>query len=445
MKRFIMRLKLERENYGKLVLIGASVLMWLLMMVLFRVIGYEQTWHLWKVPTWKVVFLDFRLIPGSAESFLHGFEPTIKNPYDPTQRIFNYPFFWRLFFYSGITQEDTIWISVSMIVLFFISVFLFPEKLSIAGAVGMLFVLFSPASMLLYERANVDLIVFFLCAMAVLATSYSATLATGLILFAAIMKLFPILGLSLLLKEPKRKFLLLSGISILVLLAYMILTWDSVTASWTKTMRGDGLSYGTNILVTRYEMQLTQMLSRWLPPPQLHVLLKYGLLTAALVLLFVFVLLALRNREETDFLAERNLAAFRMGAAIYVGTFLIGNNWDYRLAFLVLLVPQLVEWMRSPRKAYRIAAIASMSLVLLSCWHLWILEMPPVPFLYSVDDPKRFWMILDEIFNWMLFASLTYLLFASAPLWVKELPGNILSGMGLHLQKGHEQSSPPVS
>jgi hypothetical protein len=25
-----------------------------------------------------------------------------------------------------------------------------------------------------------------------------------------------------------------------------------------------------------------------------------------------------------------------MGASIYVGTFLLGNNWDYRLAFLMI-------------------------------------------------------------------------------------------------------------
>jgi hypothetical protein len=390
----------------------------------------------------RPVFLDFRLIPGSAESFRHGYEPTVNNPFDPTHRIFNYPFFWRLFFYSGITQRDTVWISISMIVLFFISVFLFPEKLSISGAVGMLFVLFSPASMLLYERGNVDLFVFFICAMAVLATSYSAYLATGLILFAAIMKLFPILGLTVLLREPKRKFLWLSSTSVLVLLIYMACTWDNVKASWTMTMRGDGLSYGTNILVTRYQGQITQALSRWISLSEVQIVLQYGLPTAALVLLFVFLLLALRNQEKVDFLTERNLAAFRMGAAIYVGTFLLGNNWDYRLAFLVLLVPQLVEWIRSSRKGYRVAAISSMVLVLLSCWHLWIMEMPPVAVLYSVDDPKRFWIILDEIFNWLLFASLGYLLFASTPEWVRELPRSWLSKIGIYPRRGYEKIVP---
>jgi hypothetical protein len=421
-----MMLNFIHDHRGKSLLVVACVLMWILLISLFMGYGYDRTWHLWKVPTMRPIFLDFRLIPGSAESFRHGYEPAIKNPFDPNHRIFNYPFFWRLFFYSGISEKDTVWVSISMIVLFFTGVFLFPEKLSISGAIGMLLVLLSPASMLLYERGNVDLLVFFVCAMAVLATSYSAYLATGLILLAAIMKLFPILGLTVLLREPKRIFLWLSSASVFVLLMYMARTWGSVKASWTKTMRGDGLSYGTNILVVRYQGQFTQALSRWFSPPQIQILLQYGFLAVALVLLFIFSFLALRNREQSDFPSERNLAAFRMGAAIYVGTFLIGNNWDYRLAFLVLLVPQLVEWMRSVHRTYRLTAWVSMILVLLSCWHLWIVQMPPVPLLYAADDPKRFWMILDEVFNWMLFASLAYLLVASVPEWVKELLQSIL-------------------
>jgi hypothetical protein len=439
------RLEISREHYGKLILIGTSVLMWLLLIVLFKSYGYQNTWHIWKIPSFKTVFLDFRLIPGSAESFAHGYEPSVENPFDPTERIFNYPAFWRLFFYTGITQADTIWISVSMIILFFIGSFSFPQKLSIPGAIGMLLVLFSPASMLLYERGNVDLIVFFVCAMAVVATSYSAYLATALILFASIMKLFPILGLSILLREPKKKFLWLSAVSVSVLLVYMILTWNSVKASWNLTMRGDGISYGTNVFVDRYADAIKQVLAQWLTPHHSDLLLKFGPLAAGLLLLSVVAILAFLNMDQAQIRTERTTAAFRMGASIYVGTFLLGNNWDYRLAFLVLLVPQIVEWMRSPHKAYRITSWLSIILILLSCWHLRIVAIPLISIFHSVADSKKFWIILDELFNWMLFASLTYLLFASTPEWVKELPRRIFAKTGIRPGCGHEQSKPTLS
>lgn len=440
-----MDLKIKKETRGKLILISTSALMWLLILVLLRSLGYHETWGLWKIPSWLPIFLDFRLIPSSAESFAHGYEPSVQNPYDLTQRKFNYPAFWRLFFYTGITQEDTVWISISMIVLFFISVFLFPEKLSVSGAIGTLLVLFSPASILLYERGNVDLIVFVVCVLVVLATGYSAYLSAFLILFGAVMKIFPILGLSVLLGEPKKKFLWLSVTSTLVLIVYMIATWESVQASWNLTMRGDGLSYGTDILVDRYGDAIAPLFSRWLTPHRTDLLLQYGPLAFALIVLMVVILLAFVNAQRPGTLTQRNFAAFRMGASIYAGTFLLGNNWDYRLVFLVLVVPQLVEWMVSPARTYRIVSWLSMLLVLLSCWHLWMAEIPLSSVFGSEADSKKFWIILDEVFNWILFAGLAYLLFASLPEWLKELPGNILSKIGLRPRRVYEHSRPTLS
>ena len=425
-----MGFKIVRENYGKLLLIGASLLMWLLLALLFRTAGEGRTWHLWQIDVQKMSFMDFRLIPGSAESFRHGFEPSVENPLDPNKRIFNYPAFWRLFFYTGITQADTVWISISMIVLFFIAAFLFPEKLSILGAAAMLMVLFSPASMLLYERGNVDLIVFVICVLSVLAAGRSAYLAALLIMFGSIVKLFPFFGVTVLLKEPRNKFLLLFTACSLVLAVYMIATWNSILGSWNLTMRGDGASYGTNVFVTRYGPAIARFLSTWLPPAQLGFLLKYGPLAAALLLLLAILIAACMNLYSPGIFSERNFAAFRMGASIYVGTFLLGNNWDYRLAFLVLVVPQLVEWLRFPGKGIRAVSWLSLILVLLSCWHFWIVEIPLPSIFHSVEDTKKFWIILDEIFNWMLFASLAYLLAASAPEWLKELPRNVLPRRG---------------
>ena len=240
-----------RENKGKSLLIAGIILMWILLGVLFNQYGYYETWELWDVPVEKQVFLDFRLIPGSAESFRNGFEPSIKNPSDPGKRIFNYPTFWRLFFYTGITMDDTIWIVVLMLILYFLGVILFPQQITISGALLMLLVVFSPASMLLYERGNVDLFVFFICAVIVLATGYSANWTAALIVFGAIVKMFPLFGISVLLREPKQKFWKLAIACALFMVAYGLLTFQSQDAAWNTTMRGDGLSYGSFVIITR--------------------------------------------------------------------------------------------------------------------------------------------------------------------------------------------------
>jgi hypothetical protein len=290
----------------------------------------------------------------------------------------------------------------------------------------MLLVIFSPAAMLLYERGNVDLIVFFICTMIVIAESYSANLVAFLIAIGAVVKMFPFFGITVLFKEARNKFWLLFGICFAILVAYMILTWSSVKASWNTTMRGDGLSYGTNVFVTRYGAAISKVLQQWFTPHHADLILNYGPLIFALFLLLFIAVLSLLHLQQLDSCNERHIAAFRMGASVYVGTFLLGNNFDYRLAFLILVVPQLIEWVRSTNRTYGLLALASLILVFLSCWHLWIVDIPLVSIFHSVADSKKFWIILDEVFNWALFMSLAYLLLVSVPDWLKNPFRNVL-------------------
>jgi len=401
-----------RENKGKSLLIAGIVLMWVFLLWSFKANGYEETWQLWGVPTEMPPFKDFRLIPGSAESFRNGFEPTIQNPSDPNGRIFNYPYFWRLFFYTNITQDDTVWIAVLMIALFFIGVILFPQKLSPIGAVWMLFFIFSPASMLLYERGNADLIVFFICAMIILAAGNSANLTAGLIVIGAVVKMFPLFGITVLLKESKRKFIWLSAGSFLFMLVYSLLTFQSQSAAWNTTMRGDGLSYGAFVFITRFNPYIQGYLPNLFSYDQWRLLFE----ALAVLLILVAVIPAIRG-VRVPAQSERNLAAFRLGASIYVGTFLLGNNWDYRLAFLIFIIPQLSQWFYLENKKQRYVAIGTMLAVILSCWHMVFLV--DIRFIPLANEMDRL-VVFDEIVNWLLLMGLTYLLVASTPDWLRQ-------------------------
>lgn len=408
-----MVLKYVRENKGKSLLVAGIVLMWVFLGILFNWYGYEETWQLWGVPTEMPPFKDFRLIPGSAESFRNGFEPSITNPGDPNGRIFNYPAFWRLFFYTNITQDDTVWIVVLMLVLFFLGVILFPNRLSIPGAFWMLLIVFSPASMLLYERGNADLIVFLLCVLVILAVGYSANLTMGLILFGAVVKMFPFFGITVLLSESKRRFYLFAVAGVIFMVVYSILTFNSQSAAWNTTMRGDGISYGAFVLITRFNYYAQHYLPDFLSFSQ-WMLLFEGL---ALVLILLAVIPAVRNSSPLLSSSDRNLAAFRMGASIYVGTFLLGNNWDYRLAFLVFVIPQLSEWFHLENGRRRRIAIGVMTAVILSCWHIvFLIDIPFIPFENEIDRIVLF----DELINWLLLMGLSYLLLASVPDWLRQ-------------------------
>jgi hypothetical protein len=398
------------EKYGKVFLIASSLVVGLVILLLFRFYGYDATWELWRVPVEHPQFSDFRLIPGSAESYREGIEPTQRNPGDPHKRIFNYPAFWRLFFYTGITQNDTVWMVLVMLALFFAGVFLFPHDITILDSMVILLVIFSPASMLLYERGNVDLIVLFLCAMIVLSTDLSPFITSALLIFATIVKLYPFFGVTVLLKESKSKFVQLFLSCLGILLAYLYVTSKSVRASWDLTMRGDQISYGANVFFLRYGQYFSNLLGVSSTAP----LLKYGPIILAFAFAIAAGLIGLARRESLTFSSSRNVAAFRMGASIYVGTFLLGSNWDYRLAFLILAVPQILQWSRHTNKHYSFTAGAVLALVLISCWHFVVWFAP------SLANVKELLFVVDEIVNWMLVAGFSCLLAASGPDWVRE-------------------------
>jgi hypothetical protein len=408
-----MTLNYIRENKGKSLLIAGIVLIWVALLVLFQSYGYNETWELWNVPTLDPVFRDFQLIPGSAESFRNGFEPSTENPYDVGQRIFNYPAFWRLFFYTNITAGDTVWIVALLLVLYFVSAILFPQKLTISGAILMLLVVFSPASMLLYERGNADLFVFFICAMIVLTTDYSATLTAGLIVLGAVVKMFPLFGITVLLKESKQVFWKLVIVSILFMVVYGLLTFQSQSAAWNTTMRGDGLSYGSFVFFTR----LGEYVQEFIPGTFSDGMWQVVFEVLALALILFAAIPAVRGSDLLGASNERNLAAFRMGAAIYVGTFLLGNNWDYRLAFLVFVIPQLSEWVFQNNQKWRLVAIATLVSIMLSCWNLLVrIDLAFIPLKDSMN--RNF--VFDEFINWLLVPGFTYLLVASFPVWLKQ-------------------------
>jgi hypothetical protein len=415
-----MDLKTFNDKYGKHVLIIGSLVIWLVIGLLFVFHGYEETWWLWRIPVDEPAFLDLRLIPGGAESFRAGYDPAVENPFDPRGRIFNYPKIWYLAFYTGIAQDDTTWLGVLLLVLFFLGVFSFPGKITVFDALLMLFVIFSSSSVMLYERMNVDIMIFALCALIVAVSGSHPGLAAGLLAFGAILKIFPLFGAGIFLKEDRGKFFRYLIVILLVFGIYIGLTLDSLKTAWSLTQRGSDLSYGLNVFVYHYQADLEAFFARWVSATQVDAVLRFGPYGLGALLFLIGLLAALRNRAMPDVISEKNLTAFRVGAFIYIGTFFIGNNWDYRLTFLIFAIPQLAQWLRSKSNAYRVVSVAALAAIFLSCWYMWIGF-----FDYSHFHGRfgKYIFDTDEFMNWLLVPLFTYLLSASAPQWAKEVFG----------------------
>jgi hypothetical protein len=123
-----------------------------------------------------------------------------------------------------------------------------------------------------------------------------------------------------------------------------------------------------------------------------------------------------QNQSESIY-----LDAFRAGSAIYIGTFILSNNYDYRLMFLILTIPQLIIWSRYSSLCISISSIVTLLSIFLSQWYLVILEINT-----HLRGNCIASYVIDGISKWIAFSSLLYLLCWSLPGWAKALSRNMI-------------------
>jgi hypothetical protein len=108
----------------------------------------------------------------------------------------------------------------------------------------------------------------------------------------------------------------------------------------------------------------------------------------------------LSSRNEVTTVSSASLLALHVGALIYLGTFAAANNFDYRLIFLLLTFPQLVEWASMP--AHRLSGLARATLVAIIVL-LWV---------GSLSHWLDLW---DELASWAVAGLLTAVVAATLP------------------------------
>ena len=407
--------KFDIKN-GRSVLIGAVLLIWGGIIWSFFSNGYIKTWELWHVPAMSPPFLDFRLIPGAIDTFRAGVDPAVSNPNDPLGRLFNYPKIWYGLFSLKISQEDTVWICIVLIALFFLILFAFPERIRVRDSLLLLLFIFSPACMLLYERGNVDLIFFILSGLIIMTVNRWPIAAASILLTAAFFKLFPFFGIIIFFSENKKKFYALFGIVAAIFLLYVLFNIQSLKASWLLTQRGTEVSYGVYIIFEILGNYFRYYLLKVVPEYQIKNIMMFLPYLIVFLLLVGIYIISMRQKPVFPVTSERNLSAFRFGAAIYVGTFLLGNNWDYRLAFLLFVIPQLSQWFFESKGKNRWICFGLFLVMVASCWDTVIFDYG----LAFLGGRYRLRLsVFDEIMNWSVFSGLAYLLIASSPTWLR--------------------------
>lgn len=374
--------------------------------LLFSLYGYNDTWRLWNIPVMSQHFADLRTITHGAESYAQGLDPMIENPGDPWHRKMNYPRIWQSLYYLGINSTHTTLIGIMIIFSFLVGVCAILPNAS-NKIIAMVFAaVLSPATLLGVERGNIDLLMFFFAALSVLAIQRSYILSAAAIMTGFLLKLFPVFSVAVLLKAGKQKFILCMFAIMALSLLYICVSSDDLLLIRNATPQSTTQSYGMNVLWMRLNTY-GENLGLYAK------ILSY----ISVCLVFVASMMASIFCKVPSLVSgdNRYLDSFRVGASIYIGTFLLGNNWDYRLMFLIFVIPQLILWAERPVNRFTVASRLVLVSIYASLWYLVISKLiKRLPY----GDYGSY--MLDETFNWIAFSGLTYLLFSSLPAWVME-------------------------
>ncbi|MBS0524093.1 MAG: hypothetical protein JSS04_10700 [Proteobacteria bacterium] len=295
---------------------------WLAIAAAVLLFGWTPTWAALTVPTERPPFSDMRSVQGAIDAVHQGLDPRVVNPGDPWHRTMDYPIVWeriaeRLHFE---VERDYLSFEIALVLAFLASVagllWWSPSPWLVAAA-------FSSSVLLLVERGNNDLAVF---ALVYLAESLPLAIGLGVLFVAALLKLYPVLCWPALIRS--RATLVLAGV---LAVAFLLLLQDELGAIHKAQPLRAYLSYGSASFAYAFKVMG-------------HVAVPGLLISAVLIVAALGVLWAfgghIRFAHDERFEARRRL--FYAGAFVFLGTFVLGSNWDYRLAFLLFCVPLLV-------------------------------------------------------------------------------------------------------
>lgn len=337
--------------------------------------------HVISTPIWPA-FADLRIMANGWNETAAGFDPLRMDADAPS---YNYPRLWLLAGKLGLGTDDVPWLGVLTAVLFLAAVFAVMRSAPGWTRLLVAALLASPAIGLGLERGNSDLLIFALVTPALLADvsarNWRSLGASWLVVFAGMLKLFPVVLLPAGLIRASRSAWISASIGILAFVVYLSATHEDVGAAIAKTERAPKESYGLNVATdilteswtlqepataasTASDSQATndrQKAARWIAGALLlAALAATGWRRTRLALL--------GSAAAPESSPNTAIKLFLGGTTIFLVTFLFAHNWAYRLLFLIWTLPLLGHELHNGSWRRRAWAGATLALVGTACW-----------------------------------------------------------------------------
>ncbi|NCR27942.1 MAG: hypothetical protein GPJ25_16805 [Microcystis aeruginosa LE13-04] len=422
-------LKKQSKIDGRFLVVAALLGYFGLLYLANFFVPYREFWRKLGVPAAENAFIDLAAVLGAFDCARLTGEVSLANNSCFTQ-IF-YPSSWSLLTWLGLEQRNTIFLGVFFALIFYVITLIIIGRLNYQEAIVYALILCSPPVMLLVERGNVDIVIYSWLGVALMIIKNSRALifrlcAYLLIFFWGVIKLFPIFGLAVIIKEKRNLFLFLAAIFTTAFITYFL---ASIGEMKTISSFHYGLriwySFGYKVLFGAVKYILSRLTSgetdikEKLKYMMYIIMILYTMSILTRVLLSKFKIF--KEWLSSDFVStdsdksldkSRYIDYFRLAAAIHLGNFLvIGMLYDYKLTFLIFALPQILDWIKQENQ---LSLPSSMALVAM------VATFYASPFLYP-------WLV-DEMINWLLAANLLYISLLSMPEWLKSLVHKRLSG-----------------
>jgi len=359
-------------------------------------------WPYLGVPSGPSLFFDARNVTAAWESERLGYDPLYESPRDPRRRPLMYLRPWLLLGVLGLDQSHTFILSTILIAAMFVSFALLVGRVTAGTGIVVALAVCSPAVMLAVERANMDIALFSIVTGSILLWRVlpgPARAASPIfILVGATAKIYPVFALPAFVVSGDRSAARSALLCLAAFGVYVAYSLHDIAHVAEIATQGEQFSYGARILPAHLYHQFG--VERWSGPAalkQIIAVVPLALISAAIA---IRVQRHLSPRSDETTVASASLVALQVGALIYLGTFAAANNFDYRLVFLLLTLPQLVEWACLP--AHRLAWLALATLVAIIVL-LWI---------GSLSQWLNLW---DELASWAVAGLLAAVVAATVP------------------------------
>ena len=375
---------------------------------------------------WTPPFVDLRSVTSAWECTREGRPVLVSNPCDPFRRPANYPGIWLKLSHLGLGQSDTTALGIGLALLFLGSVLLLMGRCTALDGLVYGGLMTAPAVMLGVNRGNIDDLLFVLLMAAVAALMHPRlrVLGAALVELAAFLKLFPIFASVALLHARRRWAIAAFSLVAVAFAGYAFVERNEFETIRRVVPRDLDQSFGPGVIVGALRKRYGTT-----APLIDHRLVAIAVVVASAVLgALVLARLLLRARRR-DPEPSTKLPWLWAGGGVVAGTWVFTeNSYDYRLAFAVLAVPQLLEWTRQRRPAVPYPRLA-LALVFACVW-----LNDKLPLLGTrLDYP---WIVLESHFpfdEFLVMGLVCYFLAAMAltlPAWIRSTSREVVPEPG---------------